>query len=145
VYGAEGLSIAAGAIRFAVEAVRPMRGVERPRTPLTLRLPLGAAGGAAVCFWVDLVRRAAGWRSTIPSFFWSHDGETGTMLLHLGDAPRSTLVDLWIPGGDRAELCDLTHPLSSTALSAVPELPPALARCFGGECRVADLVAAAAV
>jgi len=144
VYGAEGLAIAADAVRFIVEAVRPMRGVERPRTPLTLRLPLGAAGGAAVCFWVDLVRRAAAWRSTIPSFFWSHDGATGTMLLHLGDAPRNTLADLWIPGADRAELCDLTRPLSEAALSAVPDLSPTLARCFGGDCRVADLVAAAA-
>ena len=143
VYGAEGLSIAAGSVRFVVEAVRPMRGVERPRTPLTLRLPLGAAGGAAVCFWVDLVRRAAAWRSTVPSFFWSHDGEAGTMLLHLGDAPRTTLAELWIPGADRSELCDLTVPLSSATLSSMPDLPAELARCFNGDCRVADLVAAA--
>ena len=144
VYGSEGLSMAAGVVRFIVEAVRPTRGVERPRTPLTLRLPLGAAGGAAVCFWVDLLRRAAAWRSTVPSFFWSHDGAAGTMLLHLGDAPRSTLADLWIPGTDRGELCDLTRPLSSAQLGAMPDLPPALARCFAGDCRVADLVAAAA-
>src|SRR5262252_4038891 len=76
-------------IEDVVAATAPFRGVEQPRTPLTLRLPLGAAAGAAVCFWVDLVRRAAAWRATIPSFFWSHDGSTGTMLLHLGDAPRS--------------------------------------------------------
>lgn len=143
VYGAEGVSIAAGAVRFVVEAVRPLRGVERPRSPLTLRLPLGAAGGAAVCFWVDLVRRAAAWRSTIPSFFWSHDGAAGTMLLHLGDAPRSTLADLWIPAAPRGELCDLTRPLPSATLGALPELPAALARCLAGDCRVAELVAAA--
>jgi type VI secretion system ImpM family protein len=143
VYGAEGLSIAAGVVRFVVEAVRPMRGVEPPRTALTLRLPLGAAGGAAVCFWVDLVRRAAGWRSTIPSYFWSHDGSAGTMLLHLGDAPRSTLADLFTARSESAEVCDLTGPLSNEQLAAIPELPPALARCFAADCRVAELVAAA--
>ncbi|HMI87895.1 MAG TPA: type VI secretion system-associated protein TagF [Polyangiaceae bacterium] len=143
VYGAGGTAIAAGTVRFVVEAVRPLRGTERPRTPLTLRLPLGAAGGAAVCFWVDLVRRAAAWRSTIPSFFWSHDGAAGTMLLHLGDAPRRTLADLWTPGSEHAELCDLTAPLSNEQLGAIPELAPALARCFGADCRVAELVAAA--
>jgi type VI secretion system ImpM family protein len=143
VYGADGPSIAAGTVRFVVEAVRPMRGVERPRSPLTLRLPLGAAGGAAVCFWIDLVRRAAAWRSTIPSFFWSHDGAAGTMLLHLGDPPRSTLADLFTPPSDRGDLCDLGGPLSGQQLSAIPELPPALAHCFQGDARVADLLAAA--
>jgi type VI secretion system ImpM family protein len=144
VYGQGGLTVGAGAVRFVLEAVKPLRGVERPRTPLTLRLPLGAAGGAAVCFWVDLVRRAAAWRSTIPSFFWSHDGSAGSLLLHLGDAPRSTLADLFTVASERAELCDLVRPLSREQLSAIPELPPGLARCFEGEHRVADLVTAAA-
>ena len=143
VFGADGPSIAAGTVRFVVEAVRPMRGVERPRTPLTLRLPLGRAGGAAVCFWVDLVRRAAAWRATIPSFFWSHDGAAGSLWLYLGDPPQGTLVDLWVPGSPRGELCDLTTPLSSQQLGTIAELGPALARCFDGDARVADLVAAA--
>jgi type VI secretion system ImpM family protein len=143
VYGPGGLALGAGAVRFVVEAVRPIRGVESPRTPLTLRLPLGAAGGAAVCFWVDLVRRAAEWKSTIPSFFWSHDGAAGNMLLHLGDAPKSTLADLWIDASQRRDLCDLTQPLSSEQLRAIPELPPGLARCFDGNHRVAELVAVA--
>jgi type VI secretion system ImpM family protein len=143
IYGAGGGVAAADAVRFVVEAVRPLRGTERPRTPLTLRLPLGAAGGAAVCFWVDLVRRAAGWRSTIPTFFWSHDGRAGNLLVALGDAPRSTLANLWTPGSDRRDLCDLTAPLSAERLSAIPELPVVLARCFEGELCVADLLAAA--
>ena len=141
VYGPGGLNVGAGAVRFVVEAVRPIRGVEQPRTPLTLRLPLGAAGGAAVCFWVDLVRRSAEWRSTIPSFFWSHDGAAGSLLLHLGDAPRSTLADLWTNASQRAELCDLTQPISSEQLRAIPELPPGLARCFDANHRVAELMA----
>ena len=143
VYGPGGLAVGAGAVRFVVEAVRPIRGVEQPRTPLTLRLPLGAAGGAAVCFWVDLVRRSAAWRSTIPSFFWSHDGAAGSLLLHLGDAPRSTLAEMWTSASPRSELCDLTLPLSDEQLRAIPELPPGLARCFAGQHRVADLLAVA--
>jgi type VI secretion system ImpM family protein len=143
VYGPGGLAVGAGAVRFVLEAVRPIRGVEHPRTPLTLRLPLGAAGGAAVCFWVDLVRRAAEWKSTIPSFFWSHDGAAGSLLLHLGDAPKSTLADLWTNVSHRDEVCDLSVPLSSEQLRAIPELPSGLARCFVGEHRVAELVAVA--
>lgn len=96
------------AIGGIASAAGPFRAVERPRTPLTLRAPLGAAAGAAVCFWIDVVRRAAGWRATVPSFFWSHDGSTGTMLLHLGDPPRSTLSELWGPRRDRDEVFDLT-------------------------------------
>jgi hypothetical protein len=64
------------------------------------------------------------------------------MLLHLGDPPRSTLAELSAPLPEREELCDLTGPLSSAQLGALPELPPALARCFGGDGRVAELVAA---
>jgi type VI secretion system ImpM family protein len=143
VFGGGGLSLTAGAVRFVVDAVRPFRAVERPRTPLSLRLPLGAAGGAAVCFWVDLVRRVAAWRATLPSFFWSHDGVSGNLLLHLGDAPRSTLADLFTAPSPRGDVCDLTHPLSSEQLQAIAELPAPLARCFDGECRVSDLVAAA--
>ncbi len=40
-------------------------------SPLSLRLPLGQAGGAALCFCSDLARRFLGWRATVPSFFWS--------------------------------------------------------------------------
>jgi type VI secretion system ImpM family protein len=145
IYGNDGPVLASQALRFAVEAVRPFRGTDRPRTPLTLRLPLGAAGGAAVCFWVDLVRRAAGWKSTIPSFFWSHDGAAGNLLLHLGDPPRSTLSDLFTSPEDRGDVCDLTGPLSAAQLQAIPDLPPSLASCFDRECRVADLAAAAGV
>jgi type VI secretion system protein ImpM len=144
VYGEGGVSAAANAVRFVVDAVRPFRAVERPRTPLALRLPLGAAGGAAVCFWVDLVRRAASWRATIPSFFWSHDGASGNLLLHLGDAPRSTLADVFTAPSPRGDVCDLTVPLSTEQLQAIAELPAPLARCFGGASHVADLVAAAA-
>ncbi|HEY3594243.1 MAG TPA: type VI secretion system-associated protein TagF [Polyangiaceae bacterium] len=108
-----------------VEALRPFRAIENPRTPLTLKLPLGSAAGAAVCFWVDFVRRAARWRGTLPSFFWSHDGNSGTMLLHLGDPPQSTLAELWGPKRDRDEVFDLTQtsvsPAAEVAVAPAPE------------------------
>lgn len=90
-----------------IEAVYPHRNVESPNTPLSLLLPLGAAGGAAVCFWLDVARRASGWRRTIPSFFWSHDGRSGSLMLHLGSPPASSLEELWLPTGSRDEICDL--------------------------------------
>jgi type VI secretion system ImpM family protein len=109
-YGQHPARTVAETMEDVVAAVRPFRGVEHPRTALTLRLPLGSAAGAAVCFWVDVVRRAARWRATIPSFFWSHDGQSGSMLLHLGDPPASTLAELWGPKRDRDEIFDLTSP-----------------------------------
>jgi len=107
VYGPGGAAVAHAAVRLVLEALRPYCGVELSDTPLTLRLPLGRAGGAAVCFWIDLVRRSARWNVTIPSFFWSHDGQSGTMVLHLGAPPRSTLAELWLPTRSRDEFCDL--------------------------------------
>ena len=101
---------AAAAFALAEEAVAPYRGMENPDTPLSLRLPLGRAGGAAVCFWLDLVERAAGWRRTVPSFFWSHDGDSGALMLHLGRVPPAALSELWLPTGRCDQICDLILP-----------------------------------
>jgi type VI secretion system ImpM family protein len=104
---------AAAAIALAADAVAPYVGVESPDTPLALRLPLGQAGGAAVCFWIDLVVRLTGWRRTVPSFFWSHDGASGALLLHLGRVPPGVFSELWLPTGKSDEVCDLVAPDSS--------------------------------
>jgi len=95
---------------LVTETVRHCRGIERPTTPLSLRLPLGVAGGAALCFWLDWVRRVARWKATIPNFFWSHDGSAGSTLVSLGVSPKSTLAELWSPTGERDEICDLVVP-----------------------------------
>jgi type VI secretion system ImpM family protein len=97
------------------QTVQPVRGREYPTTRLSLRLPLGRAGGVAACFWLDFVRRTANWQRTIPSFFWSHDGEDGAVLVCLGQAPKSTLHELWSPSGSRDELCDVTRPRAASA------------------------------
>jgi hypothetical protein len=109
VFGADA-SYAAGALALVEEAVSPYRGVESPDTPLSLRLPLGQAGGAALCFWLDLIVRLCGWRRTVPSFFWSHDGEGGSLMLHLGRVPPAVLRELWLPTGTSNEVCDLMQP-----------------------------------
>jgi type VI secretion system ImpM family protein len=109
VFGADAAH-AAAALALTEEAVSPYRGVENPDTPLSLRLPLGQAGGAAVCFWLDLVVRLVGWRRTVPSFFWSHDGESGALMLHLGSVPPAALRELWLPTGKSDEVCDLVQP-----------------------------------
>jgi hypothetical protein len=109
VFGADPV-YAAGALALVEEAVSPYRGVENPDTPLSLRLPLGQAGGAALCFWLDLIVRLTGWRRTVPSFFWSHDGASGAALLHLGHVPPAALRELWLPTGTSDEVCDLVQP-----------------------------------
>lgn len=101
---------AARCIALVEEAVRPYRGVEEPDTPLSLRLPLGQSGGAAVCFWLDLIKRLANWQRTVPAFLWSHDGTSGALLLHLGDVPPVALSELWAPSGECDEVCDLVLP-----------------------------------
>jgi type VI secretion system ImpM family protein len=89
------------------KTVATCRGIERPTTPLALRLPLGAAGGASLCFWLDWVCRIARWKTTIPSFFWSHDGREGAVVIALGSPPPCTLAELWSTTGSRDQICDV--------------------------------------
>jgi type VI secretion system ImpM family protein len=143
VYGAGGAANGRSAVRLVLEAIRPSSGVELSDTPLTLRLPLGSVGGAAVCFWIELVRRSARWKVTIPSFFWSHDGNTGTMLLHLGVPPKSTLAELWLPTQQRDEFCDLLEFGDPQPMRSLDEPPPALARVLSSaSATVRDLMLA---
>jgi type VI secretion system ImpM family protein len=104
---------AAAAFALTEDAVSPYVGVENPDTPLALRLPLGQAGGAAVCFWLDLIVRLTGWRRTVPSFFWSHDGKAGALMLHLGRVSPAVLPELWLPTGKSDEVCDVVAPQHS--------------------------------
>ncbi|HET7538603.1 MAG TPA: type VI secretion system-associated protein TagF [Polyangiaceae bacterium] len=117
------------AIRLLLEAVRPHRG-ESADTFLSLRLPLGAAGGAAVCFWLDAVRRLIGWQRTVPSFYWSHDGTEGQLTVHLGSAPPATISELWLPTSSRDEFCSLGLPIPESTLEMLPALPPASAQAL---------------
>lgn len=113
-------------LQLLFETLAPSRGVERPTTTLALRLPLGLAGGAALCFWLDIVRRYVGWRATLPSLFWSHDGTTGAALLHLGRPSKGALAELWMPTGKRDDAADLTCPADPAWAEAFSPLPPAV-------------------
>jgi type VI secretion system ImpM family protein len=132
---------AAGALALTEDAVAPYVGVENPDTPLALRLPLGQAGGAAVCFWLDLIVRLTGWRQTAPSFFWSHDGASGTLMLHLGRVSPSVLSELWLPTGRSDEVCDLVAPERSFRSPQTSRWERAIAE---PDQAVADLLRAAA-
>jgi type VI secretion system ImpM family protein len=95
-------------LRLVFETLAPFRGIEPVSTSLGLRLPLGQGGGATLCFWLDLARRYLGWRSTLPSFLWSHDGTNGVALLALGRLSKASLAELWLPTGTRDDIADLT-------------------------------------
>ena len=75
------------AIRWLRETVRPYQRTERPRTPLTLRLPLGQAGGAAVSSWLDLVQRLAGSPGGPSQASFGLAAGPRAHVLHLGRAP----------------------------------------------------------
>jgi type VI secretion system ImpM family protein len=77
------------AARLAAVARHP------PRTLAAVRAPLGRAGGSALCFWLDVLRRSARWRAHLPSFFWTHDGDTGHAILCLGAPSAAALAALW--------------------------------------------------
>ncbi|HEX4473786.1 MAG TPA: type VI secretion system-associated protein TagF [Polyangiaceae bacterium] len=128
----------AGALGAVLEAVAPHRGATPPRTRLCLRLPLGRAGGAAVCFWLGVVRRAVA-GTHVPSFFWTHDGEAGSLLLSVGAFPKSTLSQLWMPA-PADDVLDLLDPRAEAFRSPFRE--PRIERALATEgASVLDLLA----
>jgi type VI secretion system ImpM family protein len=137
--GGVDIGFLAGALRAVLAAVEPHRGALPLRTRLSLKLPLGRAGGAAVCFWLGIAQRALGWERVLPSFFWTHDGDAGSLLLHVGAPPRTSLAQLWMP--EPAE--DVVDLFESSAAHAGARVAPALESVLTTEgATVADLFAA---
>jgi type VI secretion system ImpM family protein len=130
------------ALRWLLETLAPLKGHQAPRTTLSLRAPLGALGGVGLCFWLDLVGRSLGWTGSVPSLFWSHDGSTGTALIHPGTPPKPTLAELWLPTGERDEIADLTLPLGDDVAEHLRPLPASLDAALATNCGVAALLAA---
>ncbi|HYP87887.1 MAG TPA: type VI secretion system-associated protein TagF [Polyangiaceae bacterium] len=116
----------AATLRLIFEALGPARGIEPATTTLSLRLPLGLVGGAALCVWLDVVRRYLGWQKTLPSLFWSHDGTTGFALLHLGKPSKTALTELWLPSGARDDVVDVTSAVDPSTTDAFSPLPEAV-------------------
>ncbi len=125
-------------LRWFLEAVAPLR--TGASTSLSLRVPLGALGGVGLCFWLDLLRRSVSWRGRLPSFFWSHDGQSGSALIHLGKPPRQTLAELWLPTGEHDEVADLVRALDPNLAPHLAILPHGLAAILGEGGRVAELL-----
>jgi hypothetical protein len=96
----------AGATATIAQAVDPQGG-GRVRS---FRVPLGQGAGGALCFWLDVVRRAAGWQAHVPSFFWSHDETGGEALVFVGAPGDLALATLWGAAAARTDICDLTVP-----------------------------------
>ncbi|HEX7668078.1 MAG TPA: hypothetical protein VF395_00775, partial [Polyangiaceae bacterium] len=105
----------------------------------SLRLPLGQAGGAAVCFWLSFVHRAARLHDFVPGFFWTHDGQWGHLVLHLGAPPRTTLAQLWLGAPQTDEVHDAVEPLVGPGGVRHPDVDRVLA---SGDSTVADLLGA---
>jgi type VI secretion system ImpM family protein len=105
------------AIDTLARAVRPSR--DRPMVTGAVRVPLGRAAGGALCFWLDVFRRAAAAPGRCPSFFWSHAAGSGDALLSLAPPLDSTLATLW--GG---EASDATRPGLACDLTRVGETSP---------------------
>jgi type VI secretion system ImpM family protein len=95
-----------------VDAIAARRRNAGPRGLEAIRVPLGSGAGGALCFWLDVLRRAAHWQAHVPSFFWSYDGHSGEALLFLDRATDGALSALWrVTEGD---VCDLTAPAEET-------------------------------
>jgi type VI secretion system protein ImpM len=130
------------ALRSIREAIAPFVDQENPTTPLSLRLPLGSGGVAAAAFWLDVTRRVARWRSTMPTSFWSFDGHAGTVLIQLGSTPPSSFVELWKPDPDSDSVCNLVE---ATTMDQRAQLLAAFPRDLGarlsrGDAMVEDIL-----
>ncbi len=104
-------------------------GAERSPSAHSIRVPLGQAGGSALCFWLDVIRRAARWSAGVPSFFWSHDGRFGDALVFLATPEETTLATLWRTDAADQNVCDLTR---TEACADVVGLDPAPGDAYGG-------------
>ena len=141
--GASGRGSAAQILHTICEAIGPFRGQETPKTPLSVRVPLGGSGAGAAAFWIDVVRHAAGWRRTVPSVFWSFQGGSGEALVQLGDVHPSSLSELWLPDPESAVVCDLTRVSTTDSARFLPLLRPAVAAALTRpDARVIDLMTA---
>lgn len=137
---------------FALDSIAQcaatVRQQERSASQLSLRLPLGGGGSAAVAFWVDLVRRLAGWKKSVPSLFWSPREQQGQLMLQLGLTPPWSLGELWAPSPRNEYVCDLIEPSryyqGSSAEQVFPRLPATLQYCLNRpEISVEQLLSAA--
>lgn len=123
------------ALGILVDATSHYRGQDMPPLTLGVRVPLGAVGKNALALWIDLVRAAAGWKTTVPSFFFPLNTTSPEALIQLGaEAPPSVLADLYARTKDSDSVCEL-----GTADGAPP--PPSVSDDVKAAESLADVVA----
>lgn len=78
----------------------------------------------APSLWLDVVRRSAGWKATIPSWF-ARTESPESILVQLGDTPPpSVLADVWDPESASDAVCDLTHKTDLDPARLITPFPP---------------------
>jgi hypothetical protein len=111
-----------------VEATASYRGQDAPPLTLGLRVPLGADARAGAATWLDLVRRAAAWKSSVPSYFFALGSSAPSALIQLGaEAPATVLADL-VGATPGDSVCDVVPTGAPARLPAEP--PAAVARAL---------------
>jgi type VI secretion system protein ImpM len=120
-YGDDAERGARWALYLLVEAVRPYRGQELPPLALGMRVPLGPDRRHTGALWIDLVRNAAGWKTTIPSAFFPMTGADGALIQLGGEAPASVLEDIYTPDADSESVCDAIPAPTSKMPSSMPD------------------------
>ncbi len=144
IYGDPDTDTPLAVLKAVLESVSHFHGRENLTTLLGLRLPLGRGGPLLIAFWIDTIRRAAGWRHAMPTLFWSVDGKADSLLLQLGATPPSALAELWSPDADNDNVYDLTFSHSmDTRRQLLASLPRQVGRKLEEwDASAADLLAA---
>ncbi len=124
VFGNDAERATRSALYLVVESTAAYRGQEAPPLSLGLRVPLGVDTQSVAALWLDVVRSAAGWKTTVPTLFMSLVAAPRALIQLGAEAPASVLADLYLPNADSNAVCDLT-----SATGTMPsELPSAVVR-----------------
>jgi type VI secretion system protein ImpM len=124
VFGDDAERATRSALYLVVESTAAYRGQETPPLSLGLRVPLGTDTPSSAALWLDVVRSAAGWKTTLPTLFISLSAAPRALIQLGAEAPASVLADLYLPNADSSAVCDLT-----SATGKLPsELPSAVVR-----------------
>ncbi len=115
VWGRRDREVARYCVAMIASSIGQYVGHDHSANPLAMRLPL-AGDLRAAAFWLDLVGRLGGWKTTVPTTFWEA-AHPGTLLVQLGEAKPSSYVELWAPGSDDEHVIDM-H--AAGAVNAAP-------------------------
>lgn len=115
------------ALYIVVEATAAYRGQDAPPLTLGVRVPIGSDVRSGTALWLDVVRHAAGWKSTVPSVFVPLGVPAPRALVQLGAEPPATVMADLVAASAGESVCDVLPTPSSKMPS---ELPPAAARAL---------------